>query len=107
MDHDGILLTPLVAYGLLFLLPSIYNGMSRRKADIVAGALYILFLLPSAFYFLFVSAAVIDTPGIDRHLPASVDLLAIVLLASLTATIVALIPLIPVRKKREIKRPVL
>ncbi len=101
-----ILLAPLVVYALLFVLPAVYEAMPREKADLIAGVLYALFLLPSSFYFTFVSAAMIDTFGIDAHLPAP-DLLAILLLASTMATTIASIPLLLIRKKRGIKRPVI
>ena len=100
-----ILLAPLVVYALLFVLPAVYEAMPREKADLIAGVLYALFLLPSSFYFTFVSAAMIDTFGIDAHLPAP-DLLEILLLASTMATAIASIPLLLIRKKRGIKRPV-
>ncbi len=102
----GILLTPLVAYALLFVLPAVYDEMPREKADLVAAILYAIVLLPSSFYFTFVSAAMIDTFGIDAHLPAPLDLLVILLLASTMATAIASIPLPLIRKKRGIKRPV-
>jgi len=44
--------------------------MPQRRADLVAVILYGLSLLPSSFYFTFVSAAVIDSLGIDMHLQA-------------------------------------
>ena len=103
----GILLTPLIVYGLLLFLPAIYEGMPREKADVTAGVLYALFLIPSSFYFTFVSAATIDTFGIDKYLPKPLDLPVIILLASLIATLIASLPLLLIRKKREIKRPVL
>ncbi len=102
----GILLTPLVAYALLFVLPAVYEEMPREKADLTATILYALFLLPSSFYFTFVSAAIIDTFGIDAHLPAPLDLIVILLLASTMATAVAFIPLLLIRRERGIKRPV-
>ncbi len=101
-----ILLAPLVVYALLFVLPAVYEAMPREKADLIAGVLYALFLLPSSFYFTFVSAAMIDTFGINAHLPAPLDLLAILLLASTMATAIASIPLLLIRKKRRIMRPV-
>ncbi|NJD99266.1 hypothetical protein E3E26_05650 [Thermococcus sp. LS1] len=100
-----IIITPLVVYGLLFLLPVIYDEMPRKKADLIAVILYGLFLIPSSFYFTFVSAAVIDSLGIDRHLPDPVGILAVILLASLIFTALVSIPLLLIRKKREIKRP--
>ena len=96
----GIVLTPLVAYALLFVLPAVYDEMPREKADLVAAILYAIVLLPSSFYFTFVSAAMIDTFGIDAYLPAPLDLLAILLLASTMATAIASIPLLLIRKKR-------
>ena len=102
----ALLIVPLILYALLFLLPDIYEAMPREKADLVAGALYAPFLLMSSFSFTFVSAAMIDTFGIDRLLPDPLDVLAIILLASTMATAIASIPLLLVRKKREIKRQV-
>ena len=99
-----LLIAPLILYALLFLLPDLYDAMPREKADLVAGALYAPFLVSSSLYFTFVSAAMIDTFGIDTYLPDSLDLLAIILLASLMVTLVASIPLLPMRKKRGIKR---
>ena len=102
----ALLIVPLILYALLFLLPDIYEAMPREKADLVAEALYAPFLLMSSFSFTFVSAAMIDTFGIDAHLPAPLDLLAILLLASTMATAVASIPLLLIRKKGGIKRAV-
>ncbi len=101
-----LLMVPLILYALLFLLPDIYKAMPREKADLVAGVLYAPFLVSSSLYFTFVSAAMIDTSGIDKVLPAPLDLLVILLLASLMATLIASLPLLLIRKKREIKRPV-
>ncbi len=101
-----LLIVPLILYALLFLLPDIYEAMPREKADLVAGALYAPFLVMSSFFFTFVSAAMIDTSGIDKLLPAPLDLLAILLLASTMATAIASIPLLLIREKRGIKRPV-
>lgn len=60
----------LVIYGLLFLLPVIYDEMPQKTADLIAVILYGLFLVPSSFYFTFVSAAVINSLCLDRHLRA-------------------------------------
>jgi len=45
----GILITPLVVYVLLFLLPVFYDEIPQRKAGLVAGILYTLFPLPLFF----------------------------------------------------------
>jgi len=103
----GILITPLVVYVLLFLLPVFYDEIPQRKAGLVAGILYTLFPLPSSFYFTFVSVAVVNTLGIDKHIPNPLNLLAVIFLASLMATLMASLPFLLIRKKREIKRPVL
>ncbi|WP_297092175.1 hypothetical protein [Thermococcus sp.] len=66
-----------------------------------------LFLIPSAFYFTFVSAAVVDVLGIDKHLPKPLELLVIILLASLMAMLIALLLLLLIREKREMKWSVL
>ena len=100
----GIVLTSLIVYGLLLFLPAIYEGIPREKADVTTSVLYALFLVPSSFYFTFMSAATIDTFGIDAHLPAPLDLIVILLLASTMATVIASIPLLLIRKKRRIKR---
>ncbi len=101
-----LLMVSLILYVLLFFLPDIYKAMPREKADLVAGVLYAPFLVSSSLYFTFVSAAMIDTSGIDKLLPDALNLLVIPLIASTMTTAIASIPLFLIRRKRGITRPV-
>ena len=88
------------------MLPAVYEAIPLKKADLIATILYAIVLHPSSIHFTFVSATIVDTFGIDAHLPAPLNLLAILLLASTMATAIASILLLLIRKKRGIKRPV-
>ncbi|NJE03196.1 hypothetical protein [Thermococcus sp. MV11] len=99
-----LLITPLLLYGLLFLLPALYDKLPPKKADLVAVALYGFLLFPLSFYFTFVSAAMADTFGIYEHLPEAIAVLMVALVAATLFTILVSLPLLLIRKKREIKR---
>lgn len=101
----GILLASALSYGLLFVIPIVYREKPQKTADYIAALLYGLFLIPSSFILTFVSTAMIDGLGFDKYLPSSAGLIAVLLLASLIFTALSLVPLLPVRKKRKIKKP--
>lgn len=101
-----LLLTPLVLYGLLFLLPALYDELPLKKANLIAAAFYGFLLFPLSFYFTFVSAAMADTFGIYEHLPEAIAALIVALIAATLFTLLASLPLLLIRKKREIKRPI-
>jgi hypothetical protein len=101
-----ILLILVMFYGLLFVLPPIYEEKPRKTANFIAAVLYALFLVPSSFVLTFLSAAIIDSLRLDKHLPGSVVLMAMTLLAALIFTALATVPLLLTRRKRKIKKPV-
>jgi hypothetical protein len=102
----GMLIALALLYGLLFVLPAVYEEKPRKTADLIAALLFGMFLIPSSSVLTFVSTAVIDSLGLDKYLPGGVLLVVVILLASLTFTLLSLVPLLQIREKREIKKPV-
>ncbi|WP_099210205.1 hypothetical protein [Thermococcus henrietii] len=73
--------------------------------DAITAILYGVFLLFAVPFFLYWSSAIVDTLGVDRHLPLEVTPILVVAMASLAFTGVALIPWIAFRSRKDLKRP--
>ncbi|AIU70093.1 hypothetical protein TEU_06995 [Thermococcus eurythermalis] len=73
--------------------------------DAITAILYGVFLLFAVPFFLYWSSAIVDTLGVDRHLPLEATPILVVAMASLAFTGVALIPGLRLEAGRTLKSP--
>ncbi|AEK72498.1 hypothetical protein GQS_02985 [Thermococcus sp. 4557] len=76
-----------------------------KARDTTIAVLYGMFLLLASPFLHSWSSAVIDTLGIDRHLPSEVTPFLVIGMASLLFTVLALMPLVVLKGRSGLKRP--
>ncbi|MEO2151485.1 MAG: hypothetical protein ABGW50_02365 [Thermococcus sp.] len=74
--------------------------------DAITAILYGVFLLFAVPFFLYWSSAIVDTLGVDRHLPLEATPILVVAMASFAFPGVALIPWIACGGRKTLKKPV-